>query len=121
VSKTVRLSDLSPARQAFVRMCQAINWGSIEGLQVRESEPVFDPFSVVVKEIKLDKDEAPRPELALVDFVLNGEISRVLDLLDEMASGTIRLIEVRDGIPRRMFVEVQEYGIAELPRTGRRK
>ena len=57
---------------------------------------------------------------SLVDFVLNGEISRVLDLLDEKTSGTIRLIEVRNGIPRRMLVEMQEYGI-ELARTGRSK
>lgn len=117
----LRLSDLSPARQALVRMCQAINRGSIEGLEVRQSEPVFDPSPVMVKDVKLDKDEGPRPESGLPDFVLNCEISRLFELLDEIECGAIRLIEVRGGIPRRMLVESQEYGGAEPPRSGRSK
>jgi hypothetical protein len=39
--KPLRLSDLSHARQALVRLCQTINHGSIEDLEVRHSEPVF--------------------------------------------------------------------------------
>lgn len=50
-----------------------------------------------------------RPELALDDFALCGEMSRLLRLLDETRGGAIRLIEVRDGIPRRMLVESQAY------------
>ena len=116
--RPMRLSDLSPARVALVRMCQAVNRGSIEGLQVRESEPVFDPFPVVVKDVKLDKDEGPRPELALADFILSSEVSRLLALLDEMQCGFIRLIEVRDGIPRRILVESREYCAGEFARIG---
>jgi hypothetical protein len=93
-------------------MCQAVNWGSIEGLEVRHSEPVMDPFPVVVKDMKLDRDEGPRPELALADFGLSSEIARLMALLDELNCGTIRLIEVREGIPRRMLVESREYGTA---------
>jgi hypothetical protein len=117
----LRLSDLSPARQALVRLCQTINRGSIEGLEVRESEPAFDPFPVMLKDVQLDKDDAPRPELGLADFVLSSEVLRLLGLLDEMRCGTIRLIEVRAGIPRRILVESQEYGAAERRKTGRPK
>jgi len=113
VSKPLQLSDLSPARQALVRLCQAVNHGKIEDLDVRQSEPVFDPFPVTLKDVKLDKIEEPRPELALADFVLTSEVSRMLDLLDEMKCGAIRLIEVRDGIPRRMLLESQEFGTAD--------
>jgi len=117
----LRLSDLSPARRALVRMCQAVHRGSIEGLQVHQSDPVFDPFPVVVKDVKLDKDEGPRPELALADFVLSCEITRFLARLDEMKSGTIRLIEIREGIPRRMLVESREDGSSRSARIGRSK
>jgi hypothetical protein len=108
-----RLLQLSAPRQALVRLCQTINRGSIEGLEVRQSEPVFDPFPVTLKDVKLDKIEEPRPELALADFVLSSEVSRMLDLLDEMKCGAIRLIEVREGIPRRMLLESQEFGAAD--------
>ena len=111
-AKALRLSQLSPERQTLVRLCQTINRGSIESLEVRQAEPVFDPFPVTLKDVKLDKIEEPRPELALADFVLSSEVSRMLDLLDEIKCGAIRLIEVREGIPRRMLLESQEFGTA---------
>jgi hypothetical protein len=107
VSKPLRLSHLSPARQALVRLCQAINHGSIEDLEVRHSEPVFDPPPVVVRDVKLSGDEGPRPELGLGDFALSDEIVRLMKGLDEMHCGTIRRIEIHAGVPRRMLVESQ--------------
>ena len=112
-AKPVRFSQVSPALQALVRLCQTINRGSIESLEVRQSEPVFDPFPVTLKDVKLDRLEEPRPELALADFVLSNEVSRMLDLLDNMKCGAIRLIEVREGIPRRMLLESQEFGTTD--------
>jgi hypothetical protein len=77
---SLRLSDLSPARQALVRMCQAIGYGSIQDLEVRHSEPVFDPIPVTLKDVKLDSDEEPRPELAQSDFALNEQVCRLVRL-----------------------------------------
>jgi hypothetical protein len=54
VSKPIRLSDLSPARQALVRLCQTINFGNIEDLKVERAEPVFDPPPLVLQDVKLD-------------------------------------------------------------------
>src|ERR1039458_8896410 len=98
VSKELRLSDLSPARQALVRLCQAINHGSIENLEVRHSEPVFDPWPATLRDVKLGSDEEPRPELTLADFVVSGEVVRLMNLLDEMKCGTLRRIEVHAGV-----------------------
>jgi hypothetical protein len=103
--KPIRFTQLSPARQALVRWCQAINHGSIEELQVRHSEPVFDPAPLILRDVKLNSDEEPRAELAIADFVVSDEICRLMRMLDEMGSGTIRSIEVRTGIPRRILVE----------------
>ena len=94
MSKPLRLSDLSPARQALVRLCQVINHGCIENLEVRNSEPIFDPLPVTLKDVKLDVDEGPRPELSLPDFVVNDEVLRLMSLLDETKSGTFRRVEV---------------------------
>ena len=105
MSKPLRLSDLTPGRQALVRLCQTINFGSIENLEVRDSEPVFDPPPVMLRDLKLDSDEGPRPELALTDFVVSNEIVRLMRHLDEMKSGTVRRVEVRGGIPRRILLE----------------
>lgn len=119
MSKPLRLSDLSPARQALVRLCQALNHGSIEDLEVRHSEPVFDPWPVTLRDVKLNSDEEPRPEITLADFVVSDEVLRLMSLLDEMKCGTVWHIEVRAGIPRRMLVESQVLATGNLgPRRG---
>ena len=115
MSKPLRLSDLSPARQALVRLCQAINYGSIEDLEIRHAEPVFDPPPVVVRDVKLYGDEQPRPELSLKDFVLSEEAARLMNGLDEVKCGTLRRIEVHAGLPRRMLVESQITGASDVP------
>jgi hypothetical protein len=121
VSKELRLSDLSPACQALVRLCQAINHGSIESLEVRHSEPVFDPWPVTLRDVKLGSDEEPRPELALRDFVVTDEIVRLISLLDETKCGTIRRVEVHAGVPRRIVLESQVTANGNLgPRGGGR-
>ena len=107
MSRPLRLSDLSPARQALVRLCQAINYGSIEDLEIRHSEPVFDPWPLTVKDVKLSGEEDPRPELSLDDFVVSDEIVRLMRLLNEMKCGTIRRVEVHSGTLRRMLIESQ--------------
>jgi hypothetical protein len=106
----LRFSEVSVARQVLVRLCQSINRGSIEDLQVWRSEPIFDPIPMTLKDVKLDSDEGPRPELSLIDFVLSNEVVRLMSLLDGMEAGRIRYIEVRAGIPRRVLLESLEFG-----------
>ncbi len=91
-------------------MCETINYGSIEYLEVRNGEPTFDPAPVMLRDLKLDSDEGPRPELALADFVVSSEILRLMRHLDEMKLGTLRRVEVRGGIPRRILLESQALG-----------
>jgi hypothetical protein len=100
-----RYSQLSPARQNLIRLCQTINFGSIENLEVRDGEPTFDPPPVMLRDLKLDSDDGPRPELALSDFILSNEILRLMSHLTEMRFGIIRRVEVRGGLPRRILLE----------------
>jgi hypothetical protein len=99
----LRFSQLSTQRQALVRLCQALNYGLIQNLEVRDSEPVFSPPPVVAVEVKLDVDECPRPEVGLADFALSGELLRLMAQLEEIQNGVIDKLEVRAGIPRRLF------------------
>jgi hypothetical protein len=89
MSIPLRLSDLSPGRQALVRLCQQINFGSIESLEVRYCEPMFDPAPIVLRDLKLDSDEGSRPELAAADFCVSQEVIRLMGHLDGLQLGTI--------------------------------
>jgi hypothetical protein len=104
LSKPLRLSQLSAARQTLVRLCQDINFGQIQGLHVRNSDPVWDPAPTVLSEVRLDIEESPRPEGELPDFQLSSEIQRLMCQLDQLKDGRVEKIEVRAGVPRRLIL-----------------
>ena len=103
-AKTLRFSQLSASRRVLVRLCQDINFGQIQELHVRNSDPVWDPAPTVLSEIKLDTEDTPRPESELPDFKLSSEIRRLMRRLDQLENGRIERIEVREGIPRRLVL-----------------
>ena len=99
----LRFSELSAPRQTFIRTCQRLGHGTIRGLEVNDCEPVFGPKTEVLHDLKLDGDEAPRPEQDLGDFVVCKEIRRLFSMLDAFRNGTIDHVEVRTGLPRRII------------------
>ena len=111
-----RLSQLSASRQMLVRLCQDINFGQIQGLLVRNSEPVWDLAPTVLSEVKLDAEDAPRPENELPDFKLSSEVKRLMSQLDQLKDGKIERIEVRAGVPKRMVL-ISESASNGAPNT----
>jgi hypothetical protein len=100
-----RFSALSPARQKLVRISQAVDFGELQSIPVRDGDPIFDGTSLAILDAKLDKDEMPRSELCLTDFTLTAEVIRLMSRLDAIKSGTILRLEVRAGIPRRLVIQ----------------
>jgi hypothetical protein len=113
----LRFSQLSAPRKALVRLCQRINHGAIQGHCVRNGEPVFSPPPVVLVDVKLDSDDAPRLELDLPDFELCGQVCRLMRELHALGTGMIEHIEVRGGIPRRIVFR-GSLTKASLPQTA---
>jgi len=99
--KEQRLSEVSVARQAFIRRCQRLDHGTIRGLEVHDREPFFGPKTEVLHDLKLDGDDAPRSELDLSDFELCKQIRRFFSTLDSIGNGTVEHIVVQAGIARR--------------------
>jgi len=105
MTKATRFSELSGPRQALVRLLQSINFGYIEGLEVRGCEPMFNPAPTVIVEVKLDAGNDPRLEAVLDDFDLRAELLRLMEQLNSLGDGTIDRIDVRFGVPRRALIE----------------
>ena len=108
-----RLTQLSAARQALVRLFQSVNFGQIIGLAIRNGDPMFHPEPTVLLDLKLDADDVERPEAGLTDFTLRDEVRRLLAHLDRLQNGTVERIEVRSGVPRRVIIERR---LTEAPR-----
>ena len=102
MKSALRFSQLTPARQRLVRMLQAIDFGEIAGIVVRDGDVILDGASELIFDRKLDQEQPPRPEQQLRDFDLCTEITRLMLYLEEIQNGTILRLEVRAGIPRRI-------------------
>jgi hypothetical protein len=114
-----RFSQLSPARQTLVRLCQRLNFGIIQSITVRDADPVFDPHNIVLVDEKLDDKDARRPEAELTDFDLAAELCRLMRRLDEIGDGMIERLEVRGGIPRRVVFESSLAELVSLEGAGK--
>ncbi|MCC6366326.1 MAG: hypothetical protein IT165_22645 [Bryobacterales bacterium] len=99
------LQDLSPAKQKLLRLFQAINFGRIEELEIRDGEPQFNPVPRVFVELKLDVDDSPRTESRLDRFRLRSQVERFFTQIGRLNQGTVEMIEVRHGLPFRMVIE----------------
>jgi hypothetical protein len=114
-----RFSELSAPWQALVRLCQAINYGFIEGLRFSSAEPIFGTPPVVLVDVKLDADEVPRPEAGLTDFELCDGVRRLIGEIHRFKAGVIERIEIRAGIPRRVVFRGSPAGVPfALPDSG---
>ena len=108
-----RFRHLSGPRQALLRLFQTINFGHVDGLEVRGGEPVFNPAPLVFVELKLDAEDRPRDEHNVKTFDLRAEVIRLLTELDRLSNGTIERIDIRYGIPRRMIVEARSQEVVQ--------
>ena len=98
-------STLSPQRQRLVALMQRMNFGRIEGLHILNGEPLFDPQPRVIREVKLARDNGPRPEIVKTDFALKAEVIDLFAQLEAVGDGVIERIEIQHGLPFRMTFE----------------
>jgi hypothetical protein len=99
-----RRASLSPACQRLVEVLQAVNYGRIEDLRAADGEPLFDPPPRVVRDVLLDRDDAPRPEAGRGDFTLRREVAALLRHVAAAAPGSTMTITVQAGLPVRLQI-----------------
>jgi hypothetical protein len=106
--KSLTKIDLPEPRQRLVALMQAINFGRIEDITVREGNPVFGPSPRVVREIKIGGENGPRPEYAAGNFLLKDQVVELFQHLDRLCNGTVQVLEVKHGLPFRLLVTCAE-------------
>jgi hypothetical protein len=97
-------SALSQARQQLVQLMQRLNFGRIEGLVIRNGEPVLTPPPRVLQEIKFGGENGPRPEACASDFLLKIQVIELFQQFDRVGNATIEVLEIKHGLPFRMNV-----------------
>ena len=95
---------LSPARRRLVELMQEVNFGRIEGLYVRDGEPVLERTPNVLRDIVFGKVNAPNPARGKDDFALKEQLVELFDLFDREQSVTVESLVIQNGLPVRMTV-----------------
>ncbi|QEL20682.1 hypothetical protein [Limnoglobus roseus] len=102
-SLATHFSHLSPPWQRVFRTCQAVGFGSVEGLGVRRGEPVFGPGCVARHERKLGGGDAGgRPPIDAADFQLKLAHVELIQEFARLPDGAGVTVEVRHGLPARL-------------------
>jgi hypothetical protein len=102
---TVRKLALSPPQQKLVDLLGRVGFGAIEGLAVIDGAPSFTLPPKIIRIIKLREEIRPRFEADRSDFILKTQVVQLLACMRELGNGTIRRIEVQDGLPFKVMIE----------------
>ncbi len=97
--------DLSSERRCLIEQMQAVNFGRILNIQVRDGEPRITPMTKVERLVRFGGNNNARPEGALDDFALKGEVVEFIDAIERMGDGLILRLEIKHGLPFDMVVE----------------
>jgi len=98
-------SSLSKHKIRLVELMQRINFGRIEGLVVRNGEPVLAPPPRVIREIRFGGENGTRPEAAKENFALKSQVVELLNLIEAIRDGVIQRLEIKHGLPFMMTIE----------------
>ena len=104
MSTVVTKAALTPARQRLIEVMQEVNYGRIEGLEVRDCEPVFKPPPRVVRQIIFGKDNGPNACRATDGFALKKKVAELFEVFNRERSLSIQELVIENGLPVRMTV-----------------
>lgn len=97
-------SNLTPSRRELIELMQRINFGCIEGLQIRDGEPVFNPMPTVRRVFMFGKDNGPNAASNADSFTLKKKVTDLFEIFDRERSLTIQELKIDNGLPLRMTV-----------------
>jgi hypothetical protein len=97
-------SSLNPAQLQSVEIIEALGFGCIEHLWIRDGLPCYEPRPRIVQTVKLDSEPARKPDDGHADMTLKKEFESLFDQLRQLPDGVVD-IEVRHGLPFRLVLE----------------
>jgi hypothetical protein len=98
-------ASLSGPRRHLLETMQRLNFGRIEGLEIRKGEPLFQPAPRIVQDIKIGGENGPRPEVSIEDFALRSAVIELFNHLSRIGDGTLESLEIKYGMPFKLAVE----------------
>jgi hypothetical protein len=97
-------TSLNPDQRRLVEIIEALGFGVIERLSIRDGLPCFEPEPCIAQAINLDSTPEQQPSCRHADLTLKIEFERLFNQFDELQEGIVD-IEVRHGVPFRLVLK----------------
>jgi hypothetical protein len=99
------IQDLQHSEATFTAVMQQLGFGRFEYLQIRRGESVLNPGPPVVRDVKFGSPATTgKPVEAASE--LGPQVTEIFTYVRETDAGEVRELEVRDGMPFSMQVEM---------------
>jgi hypothetical protein len=99
-------NSVTPQQRVLLDTMQRYTFCRIEHLYVVNGEPVFASATRILQDIELGDDSwRERVELHQEDLVLRSSVIKYFEHLERIGDGTVVALEVRFGLPFRLFVD----------------
>lgn len=96
--------SLNPAQRRTVEIIEALGFGVIERLSIRDGSPCYEPEPRIVQTIKLDSEPERQSDGGHADLTLKKEFESLFNQLTRLHDGVVD-IEVRHSLPFRLVLE----------------
>jgi hypothetical protein len=103
----VSTQNLRPSERRFVAAMQHLGYGWFESLRIEGGEIVLNPWPTTVRSVKFGNTTPNRPS-NMGEFELKVQIAELLAHVRRIEAGSIRVLEIRGGLPFCMEIE-DEY------------
>jgi hypothetical protein len=97
-------SSLDPGRRWTVEIIEALGFGVIEGLTIRDGLPCYDPEPRIVQAIKLASGPERQPDRSGTELTLKKEFENLFDQLRRLRDGIVD-IEVQHNLPFKLVLQ----------------
>jgi hypothetical protein len=98
-------SELKATERAFVATMQWLCFGRFEFLRIERGELVLDPWPTTVRQVKFCA-KTGRPDTIAEEFLVKQRVVEFFDYIRSIEFGEIRVLEVKNGLPFSMEVEL---------------
>ena len=107
MTRPATTQDLLPSERRFLTAMQALGSGRFEYLQIRHGELILDPWPTTVRYVEFGGDDATVDgNAAPVVSEPAGVAAQFFARIINIAAGEIRTLEIRNGQPVSMEIEV---------------
>jgi hypothetical protein len=97
--RSLPLNSLSRERRQLLRWLRELSFGWVEGLQVRDGEPVVSPAPKRVREVKLQGESVRLLTDAELEMPLREPELELLKYFDQVQNVTIERLLVKYSMP----------------------